>query len=183
MHYANCSSYNADFDGDEMNVHLLQVIARPRTCACVCPAFTSPSPGRSCTLRGQRHHDHQQPIHCSHFIEAPPRPYPGSRLRRRTLQLFAAIPFFDALSNSVAAGAHVHARHLSDKAAVHAAPLQCCRNPHHPIAPPHCSAAPRHHETSGTLDGQASYQLNPAQSAAVIRFLGFLSSSWPMIIL
>jgi DNA-directed RNA polymerase I subunit RPA1 len=24
MHYANCSSYNADFDGDEMNVHLLQ---------------------------------------------------------------------------------------------------------------------------------------------------------------
>ena len=32
MHYANCSSYNADFDGDEMNVHLLQVIARPRAC-------------------------------------------------------------------------------------------------------------------------------------------------------
>ncbi|KAL7584596.1 hypothetical protein Lser_V15G42528 [Lactuca serriola] len=24
MHYANCSSYNADFDGDEMNVHLPQ---------------------------------------------------------------------------------------------------------------------------------------------------------------
>lgn len=24
MHYANCSSYNADFDGDEMNLHLLQ---------------------------------------------------------------------------------------------------------------------------------------------------------------
>jgi DNA-directed RNA polymerase I subunit RPA1 len=24
MHYANCSSYNADFDGDEMNIHLLQ---------------------------------------------------------------------------------------------------------------------------------------------------------------
>ena len=123
MHYANCSSYNADFDGDEMNVHLLQVIARPRACACACHAFTSPSPGRSCTLRGQRHHDHQQPIHCPHFIEAPPRPYPGSRLWRRTLQLFAAIPFFYALSNSVAAGAHVHARHLSDKAAVHAAPL------------------------------------------------------------
>lgn len=24
MHYANCSGYNADFDGDEMNLHLLQ---------------------------------------------------------------------------------------------------------------------------------------------------------------
>ena len=25
MHYANCSSYNADFDGDEMNAHFVQV--------------------------------------------------------------------------------------------------------------------------------------------------------------
>lgn len=24
MHYANCSTYNADFDGDEMNIHLCQ---------------------------------------------------------------------------------------------------------------------------------------------------------------
>jgi len=24
MHYANCKSYNADFDGDEMNIHFLQ---------------------------------------------------------------------------------------------------------------------------------------------------------------
>ena len=24
MNYANCKSYNADFDGDEMNVHALQ---------------------------------------------------------------------------------------------------------------------------------------------------------------
>lgn len=23
MHYANCSGFNADFDGDEMNVHVL----------------------------------------------------------------------------------------------------------------------------------------------------------------
>ena len=27
MHYANCSSYNADFDGDEMNAHFVQVRA------------------------------------------------------------------------------------------------------------------------------------------------------------
>ena len=25
MHYANCNSYNADFDGDEMNCHFVQV--------------------------------------------------------------------------------------------------------------------------------------------------------------
>ncbi len=31
FHYANCKSYNADFDGDEINVHFPQV----RTCACV----------------------------------------------------------------------------------------------------------------------------------------------------
>jgi DNA-directed RNA polymerase I subunit RPA1 len=24
LHYANCSSYNADFDGDEMNAHFPQ---------------------------------------------------------------------------------------------------------------------------------------------------------------
>jgi DNA-directed RNA polymerase I subunit RPA1 len=24
MHYANCNTYNADFDGDEMNIHLVQ---------------------------------------------------------------------------------------------------------------------------------------------------------------
>lgn len=24
MHYANCNSYNADFDGDEMNIHFAQ---------------------------------------------------------------------------------------------------------------------------------------------------------------
>lgn len=24
MHYANCATYNADFDGDEMNVHCPQ---------------------------------------------------------------------------------------------------------------------------------------------------------------
>jgi DNA-directed RNA polymerase beta' subunit len=24
IHYANCKSYNADFDGDEMNMHLPQ---------------------------------------------------------------------------------------------------------------------------------------------------------------
>lgn len=26
MHYANCNTYNADFDGDEINCHLPQVI-------------------------------------------------------------------------------------------------------------------------------------------------------------
>ena len=32
MHYANCSSYNADFDGDEMNLHLVQnYIAKSET--------------------------------------------------------------------------------------------------------------------------------------------------------
>jgi DNA-directed RNA polymerase I subunit RPA1 len=29
MHYANCKTYNADFDGDEMNMHF------PQVCACV----------------------------------------------------------------------------------------------------------------------------------------------------
>ena len=24
LHYSNCNSYNADFDGDEMNIHLIQ---------------------------------------------------------------------------------------------------------------------------------------------------------------
>ena len=27
MNYANCNTYNADFDGDEMNCHFVQVIS------------------------------------------------------------------------------------------------------------------------------------------------------------
>lgn len=30
MNYANCNSYNADFDGDEMNCHFVQVRPGPR---------------------------------------------------------------------------------------------------------------------------------------------------------
>jgi DNA-directed RNA polymerase I subunit RPA1 len=30
MHYSNCNTYNADFDGDEMNCHFVQV--RPLSC-------------------------------------------------------------------------------------------------------------------------------------------------------
>lgn len=30
MHYANCNTYNADFDGDEINCHLPQVNGLPR---------------------------------------------------------------------------------------------------------------------------------------------------------
>lgn len=29
MHYANCSTFNADFDGDEINLHLPQVSTSP----------------------------------------------------------------------------------------------------------------------------------------------------------
>lgn len=33
MHYANCRTYNADFDGDEMNLHFPQnEIARAEAC-------------------------------------------------------------------------------------------------------------------------------------------------------
>jgi hypothetical protein len=30
MHYANCATFNADFDGDEINLHLPQVCHGPR---------------------------------------------------------------------------------------------------------------------------------------------------------
>ncbi len=33
MHYANCATFNADFDGDEINLHLPQV-ASPADCSC-----------------------------------------------------------------------------------------------------------------------------------------------------
>jgi DNA-directed RNA polymerase beta' subunit len=35
MHYANCSSFNADFDGDEINLHLPQVCLMGRVHQCV----------------------------------------------------------------------------------------------------------------------------------------------------
>ena len=35
MHYANCNSYNADFDGDEMNCHFVQVIGRRDVVMCM----------------------------------------------------------------------------------------------------------------------------------------------------
>ena len=30
MHYANCNTYNADYDGDEMNLHMVGVRDRVR---------------------------------------------------------------------------------------------------------------------------------------------------------
>jgi RNA polymerase Rpb1, domain 2 len=38
MNYANCNSYNADFDGDEMNCHFVQVRtpSKPYYLVCVC---------------------------------------------------------------------------------------------------------------------------------------------------
>ncbi len=36
MHYANCNSYNADFDGDEMNMHFPQSQAARAECYYVC---------------------------------------------------------------------------------------------------------------------------------------------------
>lgn len=35
MHYANCSSFNADFDGDEMNMHLLQDFVSRMECRAI----------------------------------------------------------------------------------------------------------------------------------------------------
>lgn len=34
MHYANCNTYNADFDGDEMNCHFPQDEVRDCFTAC-----------------------------------------------------------------------------------------------------------------------------------------------------
>jgi len=36
MNYANCNTYNADFDGDEMNCHFVQVIMAMHVCVCIC---------------------------------------------------------------------------------------------------------------------------------------------------
>ncbi|CAI2186268.1 4611_t:CDS:2, partial [Funneliformis geosporum] len=41
MHYANCNSYNADFDGDEMNM-----LIRSSLNDCVCGAETHHRDGR-----------------------------------------------------------------------------------------------------------------------------------------
>ena len=37
LHYANCNSYNADFDGDEMNCHLVQVRVSLSLSLCLAP--------------------------------------------------------------------------------------------------------------------------------------------------
>jgi len=53
LHYANCSSYNADFDGDEMNLHLPQsynAIAEAKYLAFTDLQYTVPTSGRP--LRG-----------------------------------------------------------------------------------------------------------------------------------
>lgn len=36
MHYANCNTYNADFDGDEINCHLPQVCLWGLACVMFC---------------------------------------------------------------------------------------------------------------------------------------------------
>jgi hypothetical protein len=70
MHYANCSSFNADFDGDEINLHLPQVChmvsAVRLTCGCAAAvwlatttlALGSGSPSTCCAMNFQRTLDH-----------------------------------------------------------------------------------------------------------------------------
>ena len=57
MHYANCATFNADFDGDEINLHVPQDLhARAEAyenCAC------------------------RSPIHCADRWETHKRPHPG----------------------------------------------------------------------------------------------------------
>jgi hypothetical protein len=49
MHYANCNTYNADFDGDEMNLHFPQdELARAGTCQRSCLCSTPYHVPRSC---------------------------------------------------------------------------------------------------------------------------------------
>jgi hypothetical protein len=36
MHYANCNTYNADFDGDEMNCHFPQDEVSSPACVSMC---------------------------------------------------------------------------------------------------------------------------------------------------
>ena len=53
MHYANCSTYNADFDGDEMNIHLpqsFQAVAEARTLMATHKQYCAPVDGKP--LRG-----------------------------------------------------------------------------------------------------------------------------------
>ncbi len=53
MHYANCNTYNADFDGDEMNLHLAQsplAIAEAKHIAATTEQYIAPTNGRP--LRG-----------------------------------------------------------------------------------------------------------------------------------
>lgn len=48
MHYANCATFNADFDGDEINLHFPQARAPP----CRLPTFLPLLPlcGHRCPL-------------------------------------------------------------------------------------------------------------------------------------
>ena len=54
MHYANCNTYNADFDGDEINLHFPQnELARAEASSVVrsnLTAYVRPKPQASGTL-------------------------------------------------------------------------------------------------------------------------------------
>ena len=74
MHYANCKTYNADFDGDEMNMHFPQVACTRRCfCSCaVCPylllllLLLLLFVGRAGSLRGVQHRRNVIPIPGAH---------------------------------------------------------------------------------------------------------------------
>ena len=53
MNYANCNAYNADFDGDEMNCHFVQVRCLPRSHS-LYSLFSLLSPGQAGGHAGRR---------------------------------------------------------------------------------------------------------------------------------
>lgn len=58
MHYANCSTYNADFDGDEMNLHFPQdQFGRAEVCPSVAARAFAIRCARLRCPQGYRNHD------------------------------------------------------------------------------------------------------------------------------
>lgn len=170
MHYANCKTYNADFDGDEMNMHFPQV-SPPR------PVFPQQLPvclsspcclrlqGRIGALRGVQHRCDVLPIRCPNFWAAYSGIDPGSCRRGEfclCVLLVRLVRLFKILFLCHPGGdSHATRSFLESGPVLPAGVCGCSRPPPLSVgcfgAPP--SPSPHHPQTNAFVDGEAGYLL------------------------
>ena len=148
MHYANCNTYNADFDGDEMNLHVTTHCTQ-HTPTRHTPDNNHTAPRISSTCTQSRELCSLVSVRCPNLNSREPRPttsatpttstsYPPTAVRCEVSSRTTCSPA--SCSHSSTRGSHAHSSNSSSSAASKSTPHCHCPPPSLPSSNPHRSS-------------------------------------------